>query len=271
MSTNVIRRVLTGALLIAATTTMAFLGKIAVLFTLVLMGLFVQYELAKMLVTNNRKIDGFCLFFGQILLAIWLVFTQDWFWINIWILLSASTIFAIPHRGSISTQKKLCLLLLFLLYTSRGLACLYWLYNTSLAIFTLVLIATWSSDIFAYLIGRLAGRHLLCPAISKNKTWEGLWAGLAGALLIPGLAGACAKQMQWVSWQHVTHWDMLCISIICAIMAPVGDLCESKLKRIVHVKDSGHVLPGHGGVLDRVDALLPCAIATWTWLCYMGK
>ncbi|MEM7588651.1 MAG: phosphatidate cytidylyltransferase [Myxococcota bacterium] len=271
MPTNVIRRILTGAALIVATAIMVSLGEASVIFLLFFIGVLIQYELSTMLLPNNRKAGVLCIVFGQILFSILLLFTKGWCWLNMWIFLSALGILTIPTSWKRSQSEQPWLLAALLLYTSNGLACLYWLYSTCTAWLALVLIATWSSDTLAYTYGRLAGHRPLCPAISKSKTWEGLWAGVCGALALPTMAWLFAKYMTWPAWQGITISDMLCVSVICAMIAPVGDLCESKLKRIVQVKDSSQILPGHGGMLDRTDGLLPCAMVVWTWLCYMGK
>ncbi len=126
-----------------------------------------------------------------------------------------------------------------------------------------VLVLVWVADIFAYFAGRAFGRRKLAPSISPGKSWEGVWGGVAGVVV---LAGA------WVAWDvhqmapvmslhsqvFLAQWWLLPItSLFLAAMSVVGDLAESLIKRSVGVKDSSGLLPGHGGVLDRVDALLP--------------
>jgi phosphatidate cytidylyltransferase len=113
----------------------------------------------------------------------------------------------------------------------------------------LVVIAAAAGDVFAYLVGSLAGRHRIAPSVSPNKTWEGLAGGvlaaaIAGAVLVPfAVAGA--------------GWPLgALLGGLVALAAFVGDLAESLIKRDLGVKDLGSVLPGHGGVLDRVDGIL---------------
>jgi phosphatidate cytidylyltransferase len=118
-----------------------------------------------------------------------------------------------------------------------------------------VLLGTWASDIFAYFGGRLFGRHRLAPAISPKKTVEGFVIGLAAAIFVT-----------WVTLyrQGFTNQEALLVGAGLALAAPLGDLFESFLKRDLGVKDSGTLLAGHGGVLDRIDALLfagPTALA----------
>lgn len=111
-------------------------------------------------------------------------------------------------------------------------------------------IVTWATDIGAYFAGRAFGRRKLAPAISPGKTVEGLYGGIAAATLVAGL---------WAWFNGLGQWLLLCAPIFAAA-AQAGDLFESSLKRRAGVKDSGHWLPGHGGVLDRLDGLVPVAL-----------
>jgi phosphatidate cytidylyltransferase len=111
-----------------------------------------------------------------------------------------------------------------------------------------VLIATFVGDTFAYFVGRAYGRTRFAPLISPNKTLE----GLAGGVLGGTLAFWCAGLYQ--DW--LTGWDALLIGFLVAITAPIGDLFESLIKRDLEVKDTGTLLGAHGGVLDRLDAVL---------------
>jgi phosphatidate cytidylyltransferase len=117
---------------------------------------------------------------------------------------------------------------------------------TSLLIFiTLIVVAT---DTFAYLGGKLYGSHLLAPSISPNKTWEGLITGLLASV---GIGLITANYLHY----HLSY--QLVVWIICISLATIaGDLFESYLKRRANLKDSGSLLPGHGGILDRIDGLL---------------
>jgi phosphatidate cytidylyltransferase len=113
----------------------------------------------------------------------------------------------------------------------------------------LVLTVTWCGDTGAYAAGRLTGKHKLYPKISPGKTWEGALGGLLGSFGAAALAHA-------LYLRDLTWTQAALVSIPAAVLGQVGDLCESLLKRAYGVKDSGHVLPGHGGLLDRIDALL---------------
>lgn len=124
---------------------------------------------------------------------------------------------------------------------SHGLYLLIWAF-----------IVTWSTDIGAYFAGRSFGRRKLAPTISPNKTVEGLYGGIAAATLFGG------------AWALATHLPvaLLFLAPVLAIAAQAGDLFESGMKRRAGVKDSGAWLPGHGGVLDRLDGLVPVAVLT---------
>jgi phosphatidate cytidylyltransferase len=115
-----------------------------------------------------------------------------------------------------------------------------------------LMLVTWSTDIFAYFAGRSIGGPKLAPRISPNKTWAGLLGGMAGAAVIGALA----------AWLLGLDPVFLYAGAPFGFLAQMGDLYESRVKRRLGVKDSGNLLPGHGGVLDRVDGLLPVAVAT---------
>ena len=108
----------------------------------------------------------------------------------------------------------------------------------------------WANDVCAYLIGMTLGRHPLCERLSPKKTWEGFVGGLAGAV---GTGLAAARFLDADPW----HWAGL--ALVAAVAGVLGDLVESMFKRSAGVKDSGRAIPGHGGVLDRFDALLLAA------------
>lgn len=135
-----------------------------------------------------------------------------------------------------------------------------------------LLCAVWAGDIVALYVGRALGRHKLAPTLSPNKTWEGAVGSLAGSLLVTGcLLGLAAFLSS--KWNVVTlsfpeaAWYWLLLAAVVNVAAQVGDLAESALKRSAGVKDSGTLLPGHGGILDRVDALLLAAPVLWYAQC----
>jgi phosphatidate cytidylyltransferase len=118
-----------------------------------------------------------------------------------------------------------------------------------------VLLAVFAADTLAYVTGRLIGRHKLAPVMSPGKTWEGLVASTIAAVLVPFFALYDEK--------FLSIGESLVLGAVIAVAAPLGDLFESALKRDFHVKDSGRLLGGHGGVLDRIDAPLFAAVAAY--------
>jgi phosphatidate cytidylyltransferase len=123
-----------------------------------------------------------------------------------------------------------------------------------LAVFTVVL-AVFAADTLAYFTGALIGRHKMAPVLSPGKTWEGLVASTVTAVLVPFFA--------LYHQNFLTIGESLVLGAAIAVAAPVGDLFESAVKRDLGVKDTGKLLLGHGGVLDRVDALLFASIASF--------
>ena len=127
------------------------------------------------------------------------------------------------------------------------------------------LIGTWASDSFAYFAGKRFGKHRMAPHISPNKTMEGLFGGMAGTIILCLIlsAGVGFFLSAAVDFSILIGFLM---GVIVAVMAPMGDLFESYLKRACDVKDSGNILPGHGGMMDRFDSLLFVAPAVLLFL-----
>jgi phosphatidate cytidylyltransferase len=135
----------------------------------------------------------------------------------------------------------------------------------SLVIFLMFVV--WAGDVAALYIGGAWGRHKMAPTLSPNKSWEGTLGSLAGSLVIAGALLALASAVaQWDSARlsfPESIWYWLILAVVVNASAQVGDLAESALKRSAGVKDSGSLLPGHGGILDRIDALLLAAPVLW--------
>ena len=131
-----------------------------------------------------------------------------------------------------------------------------------LTVFPLVL--TWICDTAAYGAGTQFGGPKLAPVLSPNKTWAGAWGGLAGALVAAVLLGVLV--LNRIGW-HFSVLQLLAIGALVGVLAQLGDVAESLLKREASVKDSSALLPGHGGVLDRLDSLyfvIPASAALYT-------
>jgi phosphatidate cytidylyltransferase len=113
-----------------------------------------------------------------------------------------------------------------------------------------VLFSVFAADTAAFFVGRALGRHKLAPAISPNKTWEGFVGGVAAAMLVAFVILYKDRD------EFLSISEMLLLGGVVALAAALGDLFESAVKRDLQVKDSGRLLGGHGGMLDRLDALL---------------
>lgn len=132
--------------------------------------------------------------------------------------------------------------------------------NFILSVFFLV----WSADVFAYFGGRAFGKRKLAPAISPGKSWAGVWSGMAGALLVAAAwlvidaAGSLGTESFYsIVANRFGYLGLALIVVFLVAMSVVGDLFESLVKRSAGAKDSSRLLPGHGGILDRIDGLLP--------------
>lgn len=119
----------------------------------------------------------------------------------------------------------------------------------------LALLASVATDTGGYYAGTLFGKHKLWPGVSPKKSWEGYFGGLALCLVCIPLLGLVGQAMGW-SMPHLPVWAWLVTALVLNLAALFGDFFESALKRSLKVKDSGTLLPGHGGVLDRIDSLL---------------
>ncbi|MPS74425.1 MAG: phosphatidate cytidylyltransferase [Chryseobacterium sp.] len=114
----------------------------------------------------------------------------------------------------------------------------------------MLFVLIWSSDTFAYLTGKFFGKHKMAPKISPKKTWEGFAGGVVLTLILGFFVEKYFPELRG-------NW--MIVGLLTSIFAPLGDLVESQLKRSFAVKDSGNIIPGHGGVLDRLDSFIICA------------
>lgn len=118
----------------------------------------------------------------------------------------------------------------------------------------------WANDVFAYLVGMSVGRHRLCERLSPKKSWEGFFGGIAGAVGMGILAAYVLEADMW-AWAG--------LALVAAVSGVLGDLVESMFKRAAGVKDSGKLIPGHGGVLDRFDAMLLSAPFVFVYMLFV--
>jgi len=140
-----------------------------------------------------------------------------------------------------------------------------------------LLLVVWAGDIFAYFVGKSIGRHLMAPRISPKKTWEGAAASLVASVAVGCLlfhyalplssallrVGLIERRDGIFGLEQPATEPIVLLTIVINLAAQLGDLVESLIKRGAGVKDSGAILPGHGGMLDRIDALLFAAPVLW--------
>lgn len=120
----------------------------------------------------------------------------------------------------------------------------------------LAILTVYAADTGAYAVGRLLGRHRMAPGISPGKTWEGTAGGMLFAVIAAVVLGMLFPL-------RLEIWHLAIIGVILGAVSPIGDLVESKIKRLADAKDSGNLFPGHGGMLDRLDSLLPSLIVVY--------
>lgn len=190
---------------------------------------------------------------------LWWLAGAIWVGLSSWMLLRGVDGWASWHRG-------------LRWFMGLGLLCLAWLAmaqarTASVQLLLSIFVVVWAADVFAYFFGRALGTKIfprkLAPAVSPGKSWEGALGGLFGVFGVAWAWMQLAQNYQWpgqslfaLMWQHGPFLWTLSLIFLTA-MSVVGDLVESLVKRSAGVKDSSNLLPGHGGVLDRLDALLP--------------
>jgi len=241
-------RTLTGIALIILVAGSILLGPLtfsALLILIYLLGvkeLFALLQKRDLLIRWFRAVPGALLF-----LIVFAVFQYKQS--LLWFLLPPALWLIAALRGGITLSGTLAFIWLAIPLSS--FLALGWMeeapgFQFRLPLFVIVLV--WINDTFAYLTGSLLGKHKMTPLLSPGKTWE----GFAGGIVITQLAG-------WIIWNYTgiaTLWAWIGISLLVSILGLAGDLFESGLKRTVKVKNTGQLLPGHGGILDRFDSLL---------------
>lgn len=173
-----------------------------------------------------------------------------------------------------------------LLYIGLPLGTLILLRNSPFdALFLLfVLLSVWAGDSAAYYVGRTLGKHKLAPIISPKKTWEGAIASVIASVAVAfvifhfgdALRGWFAQPdgypvMPRAAWLYLSIAQVVTLGIVANVAAQFGDLFESAIKRGAQIKDSGSLLPGHGGMLDRIDAMLFAVPAVWYYAVLIGS
>ncbi|HXX59539.1 MAG TPA: phosphatidate cytidylyltransferase [Dehalococcoidales bacterium] len=163
-----------------------------------------------------------------------------------------------------------------LAWTWAGILYLGWLLGYAVSLYTApdgrnwmfyALFCTFGSDTSAYFIGRSLGKHKATPAISPNKTWEGCLGGVLGSVVV-SLLFLLPHPVSLSA--HLNVWQAVVLGLLVSVFGQIGDLVESLFKRNVGAKDSGNVMPGHGGFLDRMDSILFAIVIVYFWMLFLG-
>lgn len=224
-------------------------------------------EYAKMAFPERRVLAALCLMGVQAVIAstLWLAGTGA---VPIalactWVVLFASVVVAgsgeLPKRFEALTRLAFGILWIGLLWSLVGLRSL----DSGLEWLFMALVVAWASDSGAYLVGRRFGRHPLAPAISPKKTREGFFGGVVAAVLA----------VVWLTSSVLPDVPALvaaALGLVLSVAGVVGDLAESLVKRTFGVKDSGWIMPGHGGMLDRIDSVMFVAPLAYGAGCLLG-
>ncbi|HJX85609.1 MAG TPA: phosphatidate cytidylyltransferase [Candidatus Angelobacter sp.] len=205
-----------------------------------------------------------------------LLFLQNW----LLVLLAAAVVFGVPlvfRKDLRSGLASVAASLFGLIYIAVSLSFLicFRADNSGKILVIFVLLSVWAGDIAAYYVGRSIGKHKLAPVVSPNKSWEGAIASVLGSVGFAALVFHFQPQIEkfflvppsagQASWIHV-----IALGIITNVAAQLGDLFESAIKRGANIKDSGSIVPGHGGILDRIDALLFAIPVVWYYATLTG-
>lgn len=264
-----IKRILTGAVLVGLVSLILLFAPI-ILFKFIVLALIggALFEFFKLVMPKD--------FFSQIVgivyglgFAALLIFNFKLNYIlpialtSLFVLILIHMIYSTVAEGVIN---KVAITVFGVIYLSCTLVAFSWLreveHGRSLIVFTFAIVAV--SDTFAYAFGKMLGKHKMSPLISPNKTMEGFVASFFG--------GVIASILCWqIFWPELTLLLVIVLGLTVAFIGAFGDLIESLIKRGAHVKDSGNLLPGHGGVLDRVDALIFAVPFVYFLFKYLGK
>ena len=248
---EILRRALTGAIYVILLLGSVFLSSDAFDFLFMAFGLACLYEFKRIV-----RLQGYYIFIAYLLLWwVYIYHVKDELPITILMLLTITVnlallifLFSKKPKEFSSFQK----FIIALLYIGGGCIFLTMIpyEQNSFAIFLImgIFILIWVNDTFAYLVGRTLGRTKLYPAVSPKKTIEGSLGGLIFALLAAYFLAGYEPRLTLLQW--------MILALVIVIAGGLGDLLESKFKRLAGVKDSGAILPGHGGIWDRLDSLV---------------
>jgi len=251
----VLTRVITGAVLAVVAVVVVMHGGLVYFFVMLALALVGLSELFRLMRTYRPfALAGFA--------AVALMLYMAWFQTPLGVLGAVAVgaaltallgLLAGPKPG---VSARMAVTLLGVLYLGLGFSHLLLLRRLDIGteVVLTVIFGTWAGDTVAYFSGRFFGSTPMAPVLSPKKTWEGFAGGAIGTILLVVFIGLYTK---------LGPGDSLILGAVIAVLGPLGDLFESLVKRDVQIKDSGRGLPGHGGVLDRFDALLWTSVAAY--------
>lgn len=264
------QRILTAAILIAAVVLLLFKGNLWEIFLAsALVALLAVHEYVKLANSTGSQLPQWLLL-PAVALLFWVTFErpdqQMPLFSALGLCLLAWAAFASPQERVLRDAAFGLFGLLWVAYPLT-LIPLLWSGRDGPALLLFLFVVVWSGDIFALYIGRNFGKRKLAPSISPKKTWEGAIASVVGSvvcgLLLVSLGDLLYRRGNLTLGFPDPLGQWIILAVLLNIAAQIGDLVESAVKRGAHVKDSGGILPGHGGILDRIDALLLAAPVLW--------
>jgi phosphatidate cytidylyltransferase len=262
-------RALTGAVYVALTLLAAWAGPFTTMLLFLPVCIIAAREMRRLVLeTDDETVDiwGMLLaatvYVGMSLIA----FAEHWGWLEVlglvFLLLLISSIWLLV-RGTPRPEQVVGTYFTQVILVGMPFGTLTHLFGHGSSLFVAFMVMLWTNDTGAYLVGRALGRHKLMPAVSPKKTIEGF---IGGVVLAVGVGWLAAHWLPYLS-----PWEWMGAGAIVGITGTCGDLIESAFKRARGVKDSGSLLPGHGGLLDRFDGLLIAAPAMVLYIHLIGK
>lgn len=209
-------------------------------------GVFEFYRMAETKGIRPYRLAGYC--FATLLYLNNVILMQDWSCLLPVVLVII--MMALFRKGG-NPFEEIGVTLLAPLYVALPLSLLPWIDFAAPGLVMMVVILIWVNDACAYMGGSLIGKHKLWSRHSPGKTWEGCGVGLFFAVVASVIGGP-------VLYGEFPWWAWMCVAVVCSVIGTLGDLAESMFKRACGVKDSGKIMPGHGGILDRFDSILAC-------------
>ena len=246
---ELVLRLISACILVGITVLGIYGGQFSFTCLVVIVSAFMLWEWCS-LVSAEKFFTSFGISLVIVSLAIFCVYIEGLHISLLALVLGASAITVIGYFSYIA-QRSAIWLGCALLYIGLPCAVMVWFrtdeaYGITAVLYLFSLV--WITDSFAYLFGRALGGAKLWPAISPNKTWSGFIGGLTGSIVVGAVFSYYLEHVEWL--------PLIFISIVLGTVAQLGDLAESALKRNFGIKDTSSLIPGHGGILDRVDSLV---------------